>query len=289
MIYITGSAGFIGKAIVQELKKSKTPCKKIKIRLKNSVSKFNSTYKKFSQKNDTLIHLGWGKMHDPWSEFHVKNNYYNSVELFKFAKKNYFEKVIFCGSMNEYGNKAGLLKESSKPSKLDTLYAKGKLKVTMFGLKFFKNSKTNFFSIRPSYVFGMNQREGTLVDLLIKAYKKKNSIKMSSCHGFRDYVYVGDVAKGIIKIALIKSKIETGIYNIGSGKCITIKKFVQTFSEVINFDNTFLKFGAIPDKKEQKHLKSFMDRSKLTKNLNWSPSVNIRAGLRQMAKFILKQ
>ena len=67
-------------------------------------------------------------------------------------------------------------------------------------MRFFKNSNTKFYVVRPSYVYGPFQRKGTLVDLLIKAWKKKRIIKMTKCKGYRDYIYIDDVANGIIKI-----------------------------------------------------------------------------------------
>jgi nucleoside-diphosphate-sugar epimerase len=100
-------------------------------------------------------------------------------------------------------------------------------------------------------------------------------------------VYVDDVAKGIVKIVLIKKKIETGIYNLGSGKCITIKNFVKIFCQIIKFDNKFLKFGVIQEKKEQKQLKNYLVCNKFRKNFNWSPCSNIKIGLSKMAKIIL--
>ena len=206
MIYITGSSGFIGKSLCSLLKKKKIKYKKIKIRQK-ILKKDWSVIKKTGSKNDSiLIHAGWGKMNDPWSNFHLKNNYYNSLNLFKIAKKNNFKKVIFCGSINEYGNKYGQLKEETLIGKLDTFYAKSKLKLTNFGLKFFKNTKTEFFCIRLSYVYGPYQRPGTLINLLINAFKKKKKIEMTKCMSYRDYIYVDDVAKGIVKIALTKKK-----------------------------------------------------------------------------------
>jgi len=287
MIYITGTSGFIGRAVLEELNLKGIIYKKLKIRQKISNKDLNLVSKLSSKNDSILIHLGWGKMGDPWSNFHLKNNYENSLKLFKIAKKNKFKKVILCGSMNEYGNKYGPLKEGMKSGKLETLYAKSKYKLTNFGLKFFKKTKTDFFSVRPSYVYGPYQRKGTLVDLLIKAFKKKATLKMSQCSSYRDYIYVEDVAKGIMKIALVEKKIETGVYNLGSGKCITIRNFITIFCKLIRFNNKFLKFGAIPDKKEQKQLKSYMVCTKIRKNLKWSPNSNIKFGLSKMAKIIL--
>ena len=126
MIYITGTSGFIGRAVLEELNLKGIIYKKLKIRQKISNKDLNLVSKLSSKNDSILIHLGWGKMGDPWSNFHLKNNYENSLKLFKIAKKNKFKKVIFCGSMNEYGNKYGPLKEGMKSGKLETLYAKSK-------------------------------------------------------------------------------------------------------------------------------------------------------------------
>ena len=151
MIYITGSNGFIGKSLCRLLKKNKIKFEKVKIRKK---IKKNIFKKFFYKKENILIHLGWAKMNDPWSIYHEKYNYINSKRLFGLAKKLNFKKIIFCGSINEYGNKVGKIKETTKPGKIETLYAKSKLKLTNFGLKFFKNSNTKFYTVRPSYVYG---------------------------------------------------------------------------------------------------------------------------------------
>ena len=56
---------------------------------------------------------------------------------------------------------------------------------------------------------------------------------------------------------------------------------------MIKFKNKFLKFGEIPEKKEQKQFKSYMICKKIKKNLNWSPNSRINFGLSKMAKTIL--
>jgi UDP-glucose 4-epimerase len=281
MIYITGSSGFIGKSLCSSLKKKKIKFKKIKIRKEITPSimgKLSATDENF------LIHLGWGKMHDPWSTYHKKYNYVNSEKLFRILKKLNFKKVIFCGSINEYGNKIGKIKETTKPGKVETFYAKSKLKLTNFGLRFFKNSNTKFYVVRPSYVYGPFQRTGTLVDLLIKASKKKEIIRMTKCESYRDYIFVDDVASGIIKILLSNIKNNYGIYNFGSQQCIRVKDFVVLLSKVLNFDSGYLKFGAISEKKEQKQFKSYLVSKRAYKILGWKPQYSLKKGFKKIAE-----
>lgn len=280
MIYITGSSGFIGKSLLSLLKKKKLKFKKIKIRKEikpNIIGKLSAKEEHF------LIHLGWGKMHDPWSTYHKKYNYVNSEKLFRIVKKLNFKKVILCGSINEYGNKIGKIKETTKPGKVETFYAKCKLKITNFGLKFFKNSNTKFYVVRPSYVYGPFQRKGTLVDLLIKASKKKELLRMTKCESYRDYIFVDDVASGIIKILLNNAKNNYGIYNFGSQQCITIKDFIVLLSRTLNFDCKYLKFGAVHEKKEQKQFKSYLVSEKAYKILAWKPYYTLKKGFEKIA------
>lgn len=279
MIYITGSNGFIGKSLCNLLNKKKLKFKKVKIRKK---IKPNIIEKSSPKNQNILIHLGWGKMDDPWSVYHEKYNYINSVRLFKLTKKLNFNKIIFCGSINEYGDKAGKIKETTKPGNIETLYAKSKLRLTNFGLRFFRNSNTKFYTVRPSYVYGPFQRKGTLVDLIIKAWKKKKIIKMTKCQGYRDYIFVDDVANGIIKILLSNCKKNCDIFNLGSQRCITVKDFILSLSKILNFDNCYLKFGSVPEKREQKQLKSYLVTEKAYNILGWKQQYPLKKGLKKI-------
>mgnify|MGYP006121100093 CR=1 FL=1 len=58
-------------------------------------------------------------------------------------------------------------------------------------------------------------------------------------------IYAKDVTNGIAKIALAEKKIETGVYNLSSGN------FIKIFCKLIRFNNKFLKFGSIPEKKTE--------------------------------------
>ena len=107
-------------------------------------------------------------MDDPYSKYH-KINYEKSKLIFECCNELGFDKIIFCGSMNEYGSVKGILKEKFKPKNLKTLYAKYKYLTTMYGLK----KINHFYSIRPSYIYGYNQRKGTLIDLLLSSIKNK--------------------------------------------------------------------------------------------------------------------
>jgi len=287
MIYITGSSGFLGKYLVAHLKREKINFERICFRniVKNKKINYRILNALFKNKNIILIHLAWGWMSEPNSSNHV-SNFKNSKILFNFSLKNNFRKVIFLGSINEYGSShLGPLDEKAKTKNIDTEYGRKKLKVTKYGLNLFKNSNTEFYSLRSSYIYGPFQRSGTLIDQIFKNLKSKKILRLSKCLGYRDYVYVGDVVRAIMAIVLNNNKkIEQGIYNIGSGKCIMIKYFILKILKKLKFKKNLIKFGALPERKEQKQNAFFLVNKKLKNNFRFKKVVDINHGINLIIK-----
>ncbi len=282
-IIISGSNGFLGSAIKKLFYTKGFSLVRIDIKKKfydnlNKKKIFEDLRKKCKKnKSNLLIHLGWGSMAEPYSEYH-KINYQKSKLLFDCCNEIGFQKIIFCGSMNEYGNRKGLLKENYKPKNLKTMYAKYKYLTTAYGIKKIKK----FYSIRPSYIYGYNQRTGTLIDLLLKSIKKNKEISMSHCKIFRDYVFVDDVALAFFNISTLNGS--EGIYNVGSGKVITLKKLILIIAQKANFNKNLLNFGKLPKRREQQHPKCFMDTKKIIKNFKWKMNYSLELGVNKILK-----
>ena len=82
-IVITGSSGLLGSSIVRLLQKKKIKIINISNNKRNKKSIFvdyasKSSINKFIEKFGLpylFIHSGWGKMSEPLSEYHIKENY----------------------------------------------------------------------------------------------------------------------------------------------------------------------------------------------------------------------
>ena len=130
-IWLTGSRGFIGKHLVDGLKKNNLDykCYSNNPDLKNKVTetKGNILYMNFSSKADinkyiekfgcpdTFIHLGWGDMTSSMSSLHLSGNVLEGKNLIETFFRSGLDKFIFIGSMNEYGSLVGPLSEDMKP------------------------------------------------------------------------------------------------------------------------------------------------------------------------------
>ena len=84
--------------------------------------------------------------------------------------------------------------------------------------------------MRPFYIYGKNQRKGSLIPKLILSIKKKKKIILQNAFNSNDYINVKDVSMVIKKILLTKPK--TGIYNIGYGKAFSVIKVIKILEKL---------------------------------------------------------
>ena len=88
----------------------------------------------------------------------------------------------------------------------------------------------------------------------------------------RDFIHVDDLAKAFLKT--IKSKSVNKIYNLGSGK----KTSINTIAKIFGGKKKFI------EKRPGEPKNSLADISKIKKDINWKPSINIEDGIKKLLK-----
>ena len=124
-----------------------------------------------------------------------------------------------------------------------------------------------------------------MINQLHECYLSGESISLSPCLQFRDYIHVTEAAIGIKKLCSVS---HTGIVNLGSGNVIQLKNFVELLWQELGIDLNKLKFGdhSVP-KNEQIQPKAFADLKKLRKLTNWEPSLSVQNGIKKTASSLL--
>jgi len=103
----------------------------------------------------------------------------------------------------------------------------------------------------------------------------------------RDYIHVVDLAKGHIKALTHAESSNPGvyIYNLGSGKGISVKEIVTTFENVNNLKLNY-KFGP---RREGDLPGFYADASKALKELNWKTEETLESMCKDSYNFIKTQ
>jgi UDP-glucuronate decarboxylase len=231
---------------------------------------------------ETFIHLGWGNVNQPHHECHINANLEEGINLIDELYSCGLKRFLSIGSSSEYGDRIGLLQETYSASERLNNYVLGKQRLAKYGLEAAKNLNRIFVHIRLFYTYGVGQKHNSLINQLFETYVQAGTIGLSPCEHYRDYLYVAEAAEGIRKIADVD---QSGIINLGSGRVIQLKKFVQLLWNELGANPDLLIFGShdVPTS-EQSQPRSFADLSTLKKRTQWSPSLSIEEGVKKMAE-----
>lgn len=290
-VWLTGARGFVGQYVRRIFRDAGY----VVICLSNSASDDENIIqidfsnrdqiRKVVEKHDvpeTFIHLGWGHVYQPHHEAHITTNLEEGINLIDELYSYGVKRFLSIGSSSEYGDRTGLLQETYSASEGVNNYVQGKQRLAEYGLEAAEKLNRIFVHVRLFYTYGVGQKHNSLINQLFHAYVQGSTMSLSPCEHYRDYLHIAEAAEGICKIADVD---QSGIVNLGSGKFIQLKEFVQLLWNELGADPNLLIFGShdIPSS-EQSQPRSFADLSTLKKLTQWSPSLSIEEGIKKMVE-----
>jgi nucleoside-diphosphate-sugar epimerase len=295
-ILITGANGFLGANFTRFLndngknlsifmnKKSniwriKDIVKQIDVHYLDIKNK-NKVFKKIKEvKPDYVYHFASYGVHPNQNNFEkmVKTNILGTSNILQALEQYGVKRLINIGSGAEYGQ----MKERNRESDCinPTIpYTITKATQTLFIKYFSEIKKVPSVTLRMFTPYGKFESKGRLVSDIMVSIIKKKPLFLSSKFAHRDFIFIDDVNKALIKTAM-KPKIENEIFNIGGGKAISIRKIVELSQKLSDnkikiFWNT--KESRILDKFQKA---PFADLEKTEKVLGWKPSTTLKKGL----------
>ncbi len=232
MIIVTGGLGFIGKRLVQSLKKNYDDeiiiVDKKELNLKNYLNnqKFLQKLKnqKFTEKIKIIFHQGANSKTVENNFFSImKDNYFYTKNLIDICIKKKIP-LIYASSASVYGTHTNKFNEENKlePS---NYYSFTKCLVDLYVSRLLKREKYKLIGLRYFNVFGPGEeKKGRMASVfhhfgnqikqkgLVKLFKGSNGYKNGEQK--RDFVFVDDCVD--VNIWLFKN-FKSGIYNVGSG------------------------------------------------------------------------
>ena len=145
----------------------------------------------------------------------------------------------------------------------------------------FNTQQFPYVYLRLFLVYGPGQKKNRFLPQLIRACIKNTSFRTTKGNQWRDFIYVEDLAKIIIKILMSKKIIGT-VLNIGSGKKIQIKNVVKKLVQITNSGKPI--FGALKLSKRE-NLKLYPSLKKLKSNIGKIKQHNFINGLKKTVHY----
>ena len=294
-LLIVGGSGFLGyhlskicikKYDITSLSLSK-PIKERKINKVKyiicDISKKKNLEKKIKHNYEIVVNLGGYIDHQ--NILRTKNSHFIGCKnLVNFFKKREIKIFIQIGSSSEYGKINSPHKEnlSGKPS---TIYGKSKLMASKYLFKFAKKYEFPFTIIRFYQVYGPKQNNDRMIPYVINSSLKNINFNCSSGVQNRDFLFVDDAVKAILKCFNNKSVIGK-IFNIGSGRSSNIKKVIMLLNKTIKSGTPL--FGAVKMRADEP-INSYPDLRNSKKYLNWKSKITLKKGLERTILFYKKK
>ncbi len=292
-ILVTGGTGFIGKPILESLIKNidqvSILCftKSSSNSIVKNIEYFNcdlavpETYitKVIEFEPQVVIHLAWEGIPDFSLEM-CSRNILSSIKFIEFVSKlDSCKKIIVTGSCFEYNNKIGVCKETDFITPKDYFTFAKKTVLSFLELESAKNSKVYIWA-RLFYVYGQNQRKGSLIPTLIDTLNSNKTPDLRTPKNANDFIHVNDVADAIMKMTI--KNIASGIYNLGSGVTTPVTE-VSKIVEIALSQKDLLTNELIEKTKSTEKTVDFnADITKSIKSLNWAPKIGLEEGINSL-------
>ena len=299
-IYIAGHKGMVGSAVWRALEArgysnliGKTSSQ-LDLRNQQAVNDF---YKE--EKPDAVIDaaakVGGILANNDFPYQFLMENMQIQNNLIDGAFKSGIEKFIFLGSSCIYPKFAPqplkeeyLLTDSLEPT--NEWYAIAKITGVKACQSIRKQFDKDYISLMPTNLYGYNDnfdlKSSHVLPAMIRKFHeaKENNHSPVSLWGsgkpMREFLFVDDLAQAV-NFAL-ENKLSSHLYNVGSGKDVTIKELAETIQNIVGHKGEIRWDSSKPDGTPRK----LMDVSKM-KSMGWEYSTELDIGIQKTYNWFL--
>jgi UDP-glucose 4-epimerase len=203
-----------------------------------------------------------------------------TVQLFSEVAERNRRLVLVSSGGTVYGEASLLPIREEHPTNPVSPYGVTKLTLEKYAHLYAITHGLKVICIRPSNAFGAGQRPNTgqgFVSTAMAACMHGRLIKVFGQRGtLRDYLYVSDLAAGIV-CALDKGRLSE-TYNLGSGVGRTNMDVIEAMSPLMKEIGWAIRIEHLPERVFDVHA-NVLDSTKLQEHTGWKPEVDFYKGL----------
>ena len=300
-IYIAGHKGMVGSAVWRALENKgyenllgKTSAE-LDLRNQQAVNDFYATEKP-ALVIDAAAKVGGMLANNNFPYQFLMENMQIQNNLIDGAYKTGVEKFIFLGSSCIYPKFASqplkeeyLLTDSLEPT--NEWYAIAKITGVKSCQAIRKQHNKDFVSLMPTNLYGyfdnFDLKSSHVLPAMIRKFHEAKINNHSDVNlwgsgtPMREFLFVDDMAEAVVYA--LENKLPEYLYNIGSGKDITIKELADIIQRVTGYQGKILWDDSKPDGTPRK----LMDVSKM-KELGWEYSTELEDGIKKTYQWFLE-
>ena len=302
-ILVTGGAGFIGSHLIAKLAH-----RSYKIRILDNLStgklsnidpailnnksvdfiegdiRDSELVSKCMDKVDIVVHLA-AQISVPYSiqnpKFNDEVNIGGTMNLLKSSVENKIKKFVFISSCAVYGDTVYLPIDEKHPINPISPYATSKLVaekecLNLNSTHLLKSVVLRFFNVYGPKQ-GLNDYSGVITKFMDRIRRKLPLTIYGDGSQTRDFVYVQDIVNAII-LSVERKDVDGEIFNIGTGKAVTIEELAKTMLLLTGKELEIVKAPI----REGDIKRSYANIFKANKFLGYNPQFSLNEGLKNL-------
>lgn len=309
-ILVTGSEGFIGSHLVEELLKDGYEVKAFV--LYNSFNSWGwlddfpkekldnidifmgdvrdpNAVREAMRDVDAVLHLA-ALIAIPYSYYapdaYVDTNIKGTLNILQAARDLNIERVLITSTSEVYGTAQYVPIDEKHPYQGQSPYSATKIAADRLAESFYRSFNVPITIVRPFNTFGPRQSARAVIPTIItQLLSGKQEIKLGSLSPTRDFNYVKDTVRGFIEIMKSGNTIGEEI-NIATQKEISIERLAMELIRQINPNASIIcdENRLRPEKSEVERLLG--SNEKILKLTDWKPQYTFEEGIAETIDFL---
>ncbi|MGG3987026.1 NAD-dependent epimerase/dehydratase family protein [Bacillus smithii] len=285
-IAVTGGTGFLGKYVVEYIKKENyTPLIISRNITDNSKKDYEWRITNYTKEDlidklfdvDAVVHLAATRGSQGMiSEFH--DNEILTQNLYEACYELNITNIVYASSISVYSNEKLLPWTEEQPPLPKLMYGVSKLACEYIGNIYSEKKGLHVKNLRFAHLYGFNEKNNYMINRFIRqAFHREQLVLHAKSVAQREFLYAKDAAKAVV-CALKQGKL-SGTFNIGSGEALTNYDVANHINNIFENKGNLL----IEDPTADEGIRSsYMDSSKAKSVLGFWPDYTFSEALTEI-------
>jgi dTDP-glucose 4,6-dehydratase len=302
-ILVTGSAGFIGSHLVEELIRQGYNVRAfVRYNARNdwgwlqtvsclkNIEIYTGDIRDYdSVRNavrgvEVIFHLA-ALIGIPYSYIsplaYIKTNIEGTYNVLQAAREEGVQRVVHTSTSEVYGTARYVPINEEHPLQAQSPYAATKIAADQLALSFHRSFGLPVVVVRPFNTFGPRQSARAVIPTIITQVLAGNrTIRLGNLSPTRDFNYVRDTVSGILAVGLSERTVGQ-VVNIGSGRETSIKELVEQIENIIGREISIEQEDARVRPAPSEVDRLLCDNRRAYELAGWTPRYTLEEGLRE--------